>query len=187
MAHFHPVPDRRGVPLKDLPRPVQQPDHEIRTESPDFPLGIAIPQHAAAIDAQIDRDDASDDLTQEKPHARTRSSRMDSTTGPHGSSIGGAVIALALPGLVRLDLVLVQWQGRSCVRAPTIPVAQNTAAICWLLRAFRAGGGQSRSGAPQFGRRRLWGHMLTPSTRNDSVPRVTGLRDCSQKRTRKDV
>jgi hypothetical protein len=72
VAHFHPVGDRRGVPLDHLARPVQQPVHKIGTESPDFPLRIAVPQHAAAIDAQIDLDDASNDLTQEEPHAWTR-------------------------------------------------------------------------------------------------------------------
>ena len=62
VAHFHPVPDRRRVPLKNLSRPVQQPYHEIGAKGPDLPLGIAIPQHPGAIDAQIDGDDTGYDL-----------------------------------------------------------------------------------------------------------------------------
>jgi hypothetical protein len=40
----------------------------------DFSLDKAIPQFAAAIEAQIDGDDASDDFIKEKPHANIRSS-----------------------------------------------------------------------------------------------------------------
>jgi len=47
----------------------------------DFSLGKAIPQFAAAIEAQIDCDDASDDFIKEKPHANIRSSSANSVTG----------------------------------------------------------------------------------------------------------
>jgi hypothetical protein len=71
-----------------------------------------MPQFAAAIDAQIDSDDASDDFIKEKLHANIRSSSTESMTRPYCSSIGRvtAVIALALLGLVWPDLVLVQLQ-----------------------------------------------------------------------------
>ena len=71
-----------------------------------------MPQFAAAIDAQIDSDDASDDFIKEKLHPNIRPSRTDSMTRPYYSSIDRvtAVIALAVPGLVWPDLVLVQLQ-----------------------------------------------------------------------------
>jgi hypothetical protein len=71
-----------------------------------------MPQFLAPIDAQIDRDDASDDFIKEKPHANIRLSSTDPMTRPYHSPIGRvtAVIALALPGLVWPDLMLVQLQ-----------------------------------------------------------------------------
>jgi hypothetical protein len=71
-AHYDPVPDRRGVSMSNPNRRVhkrlQNPVDGIRTVGRDFPLGQAIPQFAVAIDAQIDRDDASDDFIKEKLH-----------------------------------------------------------------------------------------------------------------------
>lgn len=66
-ADFYPVADRRGVAMSDTMRP---PVQKIRVEIRDFSLGKAMPQLAAAIDAQIDCDDASDDFIKERPHAR---------------------------------------------------------------------------------------------------------------------
>jgi hypothetical protein len=55
----------------------------------DFSLDKAIPQFAAAIEAQIDCDDASDDFIKEKLHSNTRSSSTDSMTRPYGASASG--------------------------------------------------------------------------------------------------
>jgi hypothetical protein len=44
-------------------------------EGPDFSLDKAMPQCAAAIDAQIDCDDSRDDFKKEKPHSNVRSSK----------------------------------------------------------------------------------------------------------------
>ncbi|HST09129.1 MAG TPA: hypothetical protein VLL05_02035 [Terriglobales bacterium] len=65
-------------------RPVyEQPIYKIIIEVCDFSLNKAMPQFAAAIDAQIDCDDASDDFIKEKPHSNIRSSRTDSMTRPY--------------------------------------------------------------------------------------------------------
>jgi hypothetical protein len=71
-----------------------------------------MPQSAVAIDAQIDRDDASEDFIKEKLHANIRSSGTDPIAGRITPQIGRvtAVMALALPGLVRPGPVLVQLQ-----------------------------------------------------------------------------
>ena len=55
----------------------------------DFSLDKAMPQFAAAIDAQIDCDDASYDFIKEKPHSNIRSSSIDSMTRPYGVSASG--------------------------------------------------------------------------------------------------
>jgi hypothetical protein len=117
-AHYDPVPDRRGIPMSNPNRRVlkkiQNPIYGVRTVGRDLSLGKAIPQLAVAIDAQIDRDDASDDFIKKKLHSNIRASSARSMTRPHYRSLGKVrpVIALALPGLVRLDLVLVQLQER---------------------------------------------------------------------------
>jgi hypothetical protein len=55
-------------------RPVyEKPVYKIIIPVRDFSLDKAIPQFAAAIDAQIDCDDASDDFIKEKPHSNIRS------------------------------------------------------------------------------------------------------------------
>ena len=66
---MYPVPDRRGISLSNPIRPVQKIIVEVR----DFSLDKAIPKFAAAIETQIDGDDASDDFIKEKPHANIRS------------------------------------------------------------------------------------------------------------------
>jgi hypothetical protein len=76
-AYLYPVPDRRGVSMRNPTRPVQKIIIEVR----DFSLDKAAPQFAAAIEAQIDGDDASDDFIKKKPHANIRSSSTDSMTG----------------------------------------------------------------------------------------------------------
>jgi hypothetical protein len=78
VAHFNPVPDRRGISMNSTIRP---PVQKIRIEDSDFSLDKARPQFAAAIGAQIDRDDASDDFIKKKMHANIRSSSTDSMTG----------------------------------------------------------------------------------------------------------
>jgi hypothetical protein len=101
-ADCYPVPDRRGISINNHLRPVyEQPIYQISIEVRDFSLDKAIPQCAAVIDAQIDRDDASDDFIKEKLHSNIRSSSPHSMTRSHDSSIGRvtAVIAFALPGL----------------------------------------------------------------------------------------
>jgi hypothetical protein len=66
-------------------RPVhEKPVYKIIIPVRDFSLDKAIPQFAAAIDAQIDRDDASDDFIKEKPHSNIRSSSTGSMTRPYG-------------------------------------------------------------------------------------------------------
>jgi hypothetical protein len=75
VAHFHPVPDRRGVSVKNLTRPAQKavcdPVENASTmkEGRDLSFGKARPQRSDAIDAHIDCDDASDDLIKEKMHS----------------------------------------------------------------------------------------------------------------------
>jgi hypothetical protein len=71
-------------------RPVyEQPIYKIIIEIRDLSLDKAVPQFAAAIDAQIDCDDASDDFIKEKPHWNIRSSLTDSMTRPYGVSASG--------------------------------------------------------------------------------------------------
>jgi hypothetical protein len=68
-ADLHPVPDRRGISMSNKIRPVQKPAEKITIfHVRDFSLDEAIPQSAAAIDTQIERDDASDDFIKEEPH-----------------------------------------------------------------------------------------------------------------------
>jgi hypothetical protein len=55
-------------------RPVhEQPTYNVIIEVRDFSLNKAIPQFAAAIDAQIDCDDASDDFIKKEMHSSIRS------------------------------------------------------------------------------------------------------------------
>jgi hypothetical protein len=69
-ADLYPVPDRGGIPMSNHFRPVyEQTTYEIIIEIRDFSLHKATPQSAAAVDAQIDRDDAGDDFIKEKLHA----------------------------------------------------------------------------------------------------------------------
>jgi hypothetical protein len=70
-----PVPDRRGISLTSPPRrgceqPVQNitPAKDVRDSS----LDKAGPKRAAAIEAQIDRDDASENFIEEKLHSKIR-------------------------------------------------------------------------------------------------------------------
>jgi hypothetical protein len=64
-------------------RPVyEDPVQNIIIEVSDFSLDKAVPQRAAAIDAQIDRDDTSNDLVEEELHSNIRSSSAASMTGP---------------------------------------------------------------------------------------------------------
>jgi hypothetical protein len=57
-ADLYPVLDRRGISIGNPIRPVEKITMEVR----DFSLDKAIAQFAAAIEAQIDGDDASDDF-----------------------------------------------------------------------------------------------------------------------------
>src|SRR6516162_7117919 len=60
--------------MSDSFRPVyEQPIYKIIIPVRDLSLDKAIPQFAAAIDAQIDCDDASDDFIKEKLHTDIRS------------------------------------------------------------------------------------------------------------------
>jgi hypothetical protein len=71
-------------------RPVhEQPTYNVIIEVRDFSLNKAIPQFAAAIDAQIDCDDASDDFIKEELHSNIRSSSTDSMTRPYGVRASG--------------------------------------------------------------------------------------------------
>ncbi|WFU43149.1 hypothetical protein QA640_12270 [Bradyrhizobium sp. CB82] len=80
--------------MKNLTRPAQKSVHKpvqntgAMIEGRDFSLGKATPHLADAIDAQIDRDDASDDLIKEELHSNIRSSSPDWTIRPYSSSIG---------------------------------------------------------------------------------------------------
>jgi hypothetical protein len=66
---LYPVPDRLGVSMGNHFRPVdEQAFDKIIIEVRDFSLDKAAPQFAAASDAQIDSDDAGDDLIEEKLH-----------------------------------------------------------------------------------------------------------------------
>ena len=61
---------RTGEASLSMNLPIQK----IRIEVPDLSVDEAIPQFAVAIDAQINRDDASDDFIQEELHSvRSRS------------------------------------------------------------------------------------------------------------------
>jgi hypothetical protein len=66
-ADLYPVPDRRGISVSDPIRPVRPVEKPVEKINMvvvvlDFSFDKAMPQFAAAIDAQIDRDDASDDF-----------------------------------------------------------------------------------------------------------------------------
>jgi hypothetical protein len=76
-ADLYPVPDRGGIPMGNPARRVEkQPVQNIAIEGVrDLSLDQAIAYSAAAIDAQIERDDASDNFIKEKLHADIRSSR----------------------------------------------------------------------------------------------------------------
>jgi hypothetical protein len=69
-ADLYPVPGWRGISMNNTMRP---PVQKIGVEVRNFSLDKAIPQFAAAIEAQIDCDDASDDFIKEKLHANIRS------------------------------------------------------------------------------------------------------------------
>jgi hypothetical protein len=75
-ADLYPVPDRGGISMSNPARRVEkQPVQKITIGGVhDFSLDKAIPYSAVAIDAQIDRDDASDNFIKEKLHANIRSS-----------------------------------------------------------------------------------------------------------------
>jgi hypothetical protein len=68
-------------PNRRVQKQVQDPGYRIRVVGRDLSLGKAIPQFAVAIDAQIDRDDASDDFTKEKLHSNIHSSSTDPIPG----------------------------------------------------------------------------------------------------------
>jgi hypothetical protein len=70
---LYPVLDRRGISMSN---PIRASVYKIRSVKPNFSLDKAIPQLAAAIDAQINCDDASDNFIKEKPHSNIRSSSM---------------------------------------------------------------------------------------------------------------
>jgi hypothetical protein len=75
-ADLYPVPDWGGISMRNPARRVEnQPVQKITSAVVrDFSLDQAIPYSAVAIDAQIDRDDASDNFIKEKLHANIRSS-----------------------------------------------------------------------------------------------------------------
>ena len=71
------------ISMSNNSRPVyEHPIYKIIIEKRDFSLNKAIPQFAAAIDAQIDGDDASDDFIKEELHSNIHSSNIDSMTRP---------------------------------------------------------------------------------------------------------
>jgi hypothetical protein len=74
-ADLYPVPDWGGISMRNPARRVEnQPVQKISIAVVrDFSLDQAIPYSAVAIDAQIDRDDASDNFIKEKLHANIRS------------------------------------------------------------------------------------------------------------------
>jgi hypothetical protein len=123
-ADDYPVPDRRGISMNNTMRP---PVQKIRVDVLDFSLDKAMAQFAAAIDAQIDRDDASDDFIKEKLHSIIRPSGTDAMTRPYHSSIGRvtAVLAFGYPVWVWPDLVSVQLQERSRLADPGRHVARS--------------------------------------------------------------
>lgn len=75
-ADLYPVPDWGGISMSNPTRRVEnQPVYKITIAvENDFSLDKAIPDCAAAIDEQIDRNDASDNFIKEKLHANIRSS-----------------------------------------------------------------------------------------------------------------
>jgi hypothetical protein len=97
-------------PYRRVLKQVQNPVDRIRTVGRDLSLGKAMPQFAVAIDAQIDRDDASDDFIKEKLHSNIRSSSTDPIPGRITLNRRVKAAIAALPGLVWPDLVLVQLQ-----------------------------------------------------------------------------
>jgi hypothetical protein len=114
-ADCHPVPDRRGISLNSpLRRGCEQPVQKITTAEDvrDSSLDKARPKRAAAIEAQIDRNDASENFIEEKLHSKNPLIKSRCDAGPScppgvGASCGHA---LSLLGLVRSDLALVQLQ-----------------------------------------------------------------------------
>jgi hypothetical protein len=68
-ADLHPVPDRRDISLKNLPR--RPPVQKISIEKRDFSLDKAIPHRAAARDTERDRDDAIAEI-KKRVHRPTR-------------------------------------------------------------------------------------------------------------------
>jgi hypothetical protein len=74
--------------------PARPPVQKIRIEVRDFSLDKAAPQYAAAIDAQTDRDDASDDFIKEKLHSNIRSALRPDYTPPGTIAIAGVRAAL---------------------------------------------------------------------------------------------
>jgi hypothetical protein len=86
-----PVLDRRGVSVGNPSPPVQQPVQKIGIEVPDFSFDKATPQLAAAVEEQIERDDASDDFIKEEMHSNIRSQCPDSMIRPCASSIGRVI------------------------------------------------------------------------------------------------
>jgi hypothetical protein len=74
-ADCHPVPDRRGISLNSpLRRGCEQPVQKITTAKGvcDSSLDKAGPKRAAAIEAQIDCDDARENFIEEKLHSKIR-------------------------------------------------------------------------------------------------------------------
>ena len=90
-ADGQPVPDRRDISFKSpFRRGCEQPVHNVATakEVGNSPLGKAGPERAAAIEAQIDGDDPSENFIKEKLHSRIRSSRPDAMTASSCSPTG---------------------------------------------------------------------------------------------------
>jgi hypothetical protein len=136
-AHHDPVPDWRGVSMRNSNRrvlkQVQNPAYRIRTVRRDFPLGKAMPQFAVAIDAQIDRDDAGDDFIQEELHPNIRASLADPMTRPHDLSSGKVTAVIALGDT---------WFGVAGFGVGSI--AGMIAATVWSPRSCDPGWGKSR-------------------------------------------
>jgi hypothetical protein len=71
-ADFNPLADRRGISINQSLRPAhEKPINNIRVEVGDFSLDEPVPQLAAAIEGQIDSDDARDYFIKEKMHSKT--------------------------------------------------------------------------------------------------------------------
>jgi hypothetical protein len=75
-ADLDPVPDWGGISMRNPARRVEnQPVQKVTIAVVrDFSLDKTIPYSAPAIDAQIDRDDASDNFIKEKLHSNIRPS-----------------------------------------------------------------------------------------------------------------